>query len=77
MTNNEALEIIEPTIKVYETLAAMDGDTSGNEYVQAVKKSVSAMRKLSYLTGRPCEVCSCHSENGCSAWECAFDEKES
>ena len=38
--------------------------------------AISDMRKMQYLEGRPCEVCSCHNENGCGVWECMFDGKE-
>ena len=43
---------------------------------EALKMGISAIRKLSHLTGRPCEVCDCRSEKGCCVWECVFDGKE-
>ena len=27
------------------------------------------------LVDRPCEACKFHSENGCSQWNCVFDEQ--
>lgn len=32
-------------------------------------------RALSYLRDRPCEVCKCHTEHGCSEWSCVFEEE--
>lgn len=29
----------------------------------------------SYLTDRPCAVCKCHTEDGCSKWECVFERR--
>ena len=43
---------------------------------EALEMGMSALRKLQYLEGRPCEVCSCHNEKGCGVWECVFDGKE-
>lgn len=31
--------------------------------------------QLACLTGRPCTVCSKHTEKGCSSWNCIFEEK--
>ena len=42
----------------------------------AKQMAISDMRKMQYLEGRPCEVCSCHNERGCGVWECMFDGKE-
>ena len=44
---------------------------------EAKKMAISNMRKMQYLTGRPCEVCSCHDEKGCGVWECMFDAERS
>ena len=30
---------------------------------------------LECLVDRPCEACKFHGENGCSKWNCVFDEK--
>jgi len=30
---------------------------------------------LACITDRPCDVCKFHGENGCSKWNCVFDEK--
>ena len=43
---------------------------------EAKQMAISDMRKMQYLEGRPCEVCSCHNEKGCGVWECMFDGKE-
>lgn len=48
----------------------------GTKTIKALQMAISDMRKLQYLTGRPCEVCSCHNEKGCGVWECMFDGKE-
>ena len=64
-------------IKILDNLAEnfpFSGYTDGAK--EACMMGASAMRKLRYLDGRPCEVCSCHNENGCGVWECMFDGKE-
>ena len=43
---------------------------------EAKQMAISDMRKMQYLEGRPCEVCSCRNEKGCGVWECMFDGKE-
>ena len=48
----------------------------GNTDREALTMAAADMRKLQYLEGRPCEVCSCHNEKGCGVWECMFDGKE-
>ena len=41
-----------------------------------IDEAIKEVNRLRYLDGRPCEVCSCHNENGCGVWECMFDGKE-
>lgn len=31
--------------------------------------------QLACLNDRPCEVCKFHKENGCSRWNCVFEEE--
>ena len=50
--------------------------TLGNTDREALKMAAADMRRMQYLEGRPCEVCSCHSESGCGVWNCMFDGKE-
>ena len=61
MTNEEALEILDliPTI---------------GEQVDALEMAIKALERMSYLTDRPCSVCKFHGENGCSKWNCVFEE---
>ena len=30
---------------------------------------------LACITDRPCDACKYHGENGCSKWNCVFDEQ--
>ena len=39
---------------------------------EAIDFGISAIKKLGYLTDRPCEVCKFRKENGCSKWNCVF-----
>ena len=61
-------------IKVFEIEQAFS--LCGSDYYKACSVAISDMRKMQYLEGRPCEVCSCHNEKGCGVWECVFDGKE-
>ena len=39
------------------------------------KKCVEFSEQVSrYLTDRPCSVCDYHTEDGCSKWDCVFEE---
>lgn len=44
--------------------------------IQAICMAIDALKKLSYLTDRPCEACEFHKENGCCKWSCVFEEEE-
>lgn len=35
---------------------------------------IKALELISYLNDRPCEACEFHKENGCSRWDCVFEE---
>ena len=61
MKNEEALEILDliPTI---------------GEQVDALEMAIKALERMSYLTDRPCSACKFHGENGCSKWNCVFEE---
>lgn len=37
--------------------------------------AVKALELMSLLKDRPCDACKYHGENGCSKWNCVFDEK--
>lgn len=43
-------------------------------YYEALDVAIKALEQINCLTGRPCEVCEFHSENGCSKWKCVFEE---
>ena len=61
MTRSEALQILDtiPTI---------------GEQVDALEMAISALELITHLNNRPCEACEYHSDNGCSKWDCVFDE---
>ena len=54
-----------------------------NYYLAGLRDGETAIRQLpsaepdisSYLTDRPCAVCKCHTDDGCSKWECVFERR--
>lgn len=45
------------------------------EYHEAIEMAISDMRKMSYLTDRPCSACKFNPDgNGCKKWTCAFED---
>ena len=41
----------------------------------ALDFAISDMRKMSYLTDRPCSVCKFNEDgHGCKKWTCAFED---
>ena len=43
--------------------------------IQALQMGADAIKKMSYLTDRPCEVCKFNEDgNGCKKWNCVFEE---
>lgn len=73
MTREEAIRILEdnkPTI-IFE-----DEETQKRmaDIWNALDMAIQVLEKLSYLKDRPCEVCKCHTEHGCSEWSCVFEE---
>lgn len=71
MTRKEAVEIL---------IDQRDNDVFVSDWRNTIHKAlnmaIADMLKMQYLTGRPCEVCSCRNENGCGVWNCVFDGKE-
>ena len=42
---------------------------------EALDMAISDMRKMSYLTDRPCSACKFNEDgNGCKKWTCAFED---
>ena len=78
MTRLEAIKTLELLLDHWKRLYAESicEEKEGRETIEALTEAISDMRKMQYLEGRPCAVCSCHSEKGCGVWECMFDGKE-
>ena len=73
MNEKQAIEILEALLLLsdyHRNIALVPSEK------QALSVAISDMRKMQYLEGIPCEVCSCHNETGCGVWECMFDGKE-
>lgn len=41
-----------------------------DDFKQALKFAIRAIENISHITDRPCDVCDCHTENGCTQWKC-------
>lgn len=68
MTNEEAKTILTEYLD-------MDSEVK-SEYLEAMRVAIKAIDKISHLIDRPCEACEFHKENGCSKWNCVFEEAE-
>lgn len=43
-----------------------------SNYRDALEMAINALETIGHLTGRPCDVCEYHSEQGCCKWDCVF-----
>ena len=61
-------------IDALDNIGSLDTDAD-REYARSIFNAVPSAQQdiLSYLTDRPCAVCKCHTEDGCSKWECVFE----
>ena len=66
MTIEKALEILNET-----SFLARDKETK--EIEEAIEILTDAVKTLTYLKDRPCDVCKFQTENGCMEWYCAFE----
>lgn len=46
------------------------------EQKEALGFAIKAVEQISHLIARPCEMCEFYTEDGCSKWECVFEEDE-
>ena len=78
MNRLEAIKELESHLDHWKRLYAerICEEKEGRDTIEALTMAIADMRKMQYLEGRPCEVCSCHSESGCGVWNCMFDGKE-
>ncbi len=51
-------------------------DTEERPYYDALSEGIKALRLIGYLNDRPCAACVFRKENGCSKWNCVFEESE-
>ena len=60
--------------KEIKRLKNIDIRNALQEDYDALDSAIKAAKLISHLTDRPCEVCKFHKENGCSRWDCVFEE---
>ena len=78
MTREEAIQFID-NIKHEEAGRAIGSDGFFAKlmgyHVEALQMAISDMRKMSYLTDRPCAVCKFNEDGkGCKKWTCVFED---
>ena len=62
-------------IDLLDNLVGMVDDNQGSDYDTALKMGIADMRKMAYITDRPCAVCKLNEDgNGCKKWNCVFEE---
>jgi len=44
------------------------------ELCEAYDMAIEALDLISHIKDRPCDVCGHNKGNGCTRWECVFDE---
>ncbi len=71
MTEKEAIKIFEERLSVADGYKDCD---KIQEYAEAMKVAISALDLISHIKDRPCNACDYNKGNGCTRWECAFDE---
>ena len=65
----EAIEILEQMKSTFQKDEWMEKD------IMALERAISDMRRMSYLTNRPCDVCKFNENgNGCKKWTCVFED---
>lgn len=69
MTNEEAREILK-RVEIAKPIKFEDYADMRETLDMAIK----ALEKISHLIARPCEMCEFYTEDGCSKWECVFEE---
>lgn len=67
MTSEQAMDLL-------DNLVGMVEDNNESDYDTALKMGKDAIVRLDHLIDRPCEACEFHKENGCSRWDCVFEE---
>lgn len=75
MSGDEAIKIISECKEngLRYTLYTLDEYQKALDMaIEALQMGEDALKKLSYLTDRPCEVCKAHGRDGCGLWTCVF-----
>lgn len=72
MTNEEAIRRME----CCRNFLANNFSDMGESNFTAFNMAIKALGQTSHLIARPCEVCEFYTEDGCSKWECVFEEDE-
>ena len=73
MTRLEAIEELKAIRSAYSDKKFHEERLMNSEE-QALDMAISAIELITRLNNRPCEACEYHSDNGCSKWDCVFDE---
>ncbi len=66
MNIQRALEILNET-------SFLARDKEAKEIEEAIQTTTEAVKTLTYLKDRPCDVCKFRTENGCTEWYCVFE----
>lgn len=74
MTNEEAIKIFTESEKCFCKHGAYKDCNSRCKYREALNMAIKALEQTSHLIARPCEMCEFYTEDGCSKWECVFEE---
>ena len=69
MTNEEAREILK-RVEIAKPIKFEDYA----DMREALDMAIKALEQTSHLIARPCEMCEFYTEDGCSKWECVFEE---
>lgn len=67
MTSEKALKLLKK-----DGLALTESEAE--QFCKAYDMAVKAFELMEHIKDRPCEACEFRKENGCSKWDCVFDE---
>lgn len=82
MTNKQAKAIIEKEYKCVDRDCDIERSCgkcdlmipTKEPILEAYKVAMEVIDLIGYIKDRPCSVCKFHSKNGCSKWDCVFDD---
>lgn len=74
MSKFEAIPNIEENIKIIQDYIIFNHMSDFPKIQKAMEDAVDALWLIDQLKDRPCAACKFHKQNGCSQWECVFDD---